>query len=345
VGDLGLILALALALLSLVVLVAAGVVYQRIGLATDARRFPPPGRRIDIGGCRLHVDTRGTGAPAVVFEAGIAATSLSWSLVQPQIARLTTTVTYDRAWLGWSDPAHGPRDLRQVVQDLERLLDRAEVKGPIILAAHSYGALVARLYQASHPGNVAGMVLIDPMALGDWNPPSAMLRQTLDRGVRLSRRGALLARLGVVRFALTLLLLGGRRLPLWIARAGAGRDSWFTNRILSQIRKLPPESWPAIQAHWSNPKCFEGMARYLEALPDSAARVAREAPAASLSGVPVAVLSADTATAQERAEHAELARAAHAQLEIVSGSGHWIPFDRPDAVIDAITRVLAPTRQ
>ncbi len=280
----------------------------------------------------------------MIFEAGVAATSLSWSLVQPAIAKLTTTVTYDRAWLGWSDPGFARRSLSQVVQELKQMLDVAEVKLPIVLVAHSYGALVVRLYQAHYPDSVAGVVLVDPMAIGEWNPPSQMLRKTLERGIRLSRRGAWLARFGVVRFALRLVLLGGRRVPKLIARVSSGQDSWFTDRIAGQIRKLPPESWPSIQAHWSNPKCFEGMARYLEALPESAATVTREAGPASLRGIPVTILSAEKNNPGERAEHEALALAAGAHLEIVTGSGHWIQLDRPDAVIAAVEDILQQTR-
>ena len=60
---------------------------------------------MDIGGRRLHVDIAGQGSPWVVLEAGIAASSLSWSLVVKKIAGFATVVTYDRAGFGWSDPA------------------------------------------------------------------------------------------------------------------------------------------------------------------------------------------------------------------------------------------------
>jgi pimeloyl-ACP methyl ester carboxylesterase len=337
--------ALALGLVALFAFILiAGVAYQQIGLAKDARRFPARGRLIDIGGCRLHLDVRGDGSPTVVFEAGIAATSTSWSLVQPEIAKITTTASYDRAWLGWSDPAQGRRDLPQVVGEFEQLLERADVKGPIILVAHSYGAVVARAYQARHGSKVVGIVLIDPMSIGEWNPPSAALRATLDRGIRLSRRGAWLARLGVVRFALRLLASGGRRLPKLIARAGSRRASVFTDRIVRQVVKLRPESWPMIQAQWSNPKCFEGMARYLEALPESAAALAREAAPMSLREVPVVILSAESATSNERAEHEALAQAAHACVQVVPGSGHWIQMDRPEVVVNAIRDIVAQVR-
>jgi pimeloyl-ACP methyl ester carboxylesterase len=338
--------ALALGLLTaLTMLVVAGVAYQRLGLAKDARRFPAPGRLIDIGGVRLHLQVQGEGSPTVVFEAGIAATSTSWRLVQPEVAKITTTASYDRAWLGWSGPAQGRRDLRQVVGELDRLLDRAGAKSPIILVAHSYGAMVARAYHASHRSNVAGIVLVDPMSIGEWNPPSAALSRILQRGIRLSRRGAWLAQLGVVRFALRLLTSGGRRLPKLIARASSGRASVFTDRIVRQVVKLGPESWPVIRAQWSNPKCFEGMARYLEALPESAEALARGAVADALRDVPVIILSAGSATPNERTEHEALARDAHARFETVDGSGHWIQMDRCDVVIKAIRDIIDQVRR
>jgi len=64
---------------------------------------------------------------------------------------------------------------------------------------------------------------VDPMATSDWTEPSPLHSKMLRRGVLLSRRGGWLARLAVVRFALSLLAAGGRRLPKLIARAGRRR--------------------------------------------------------------------------------------------------------------------------
>ena len=333
-GGLGLTLRLSLILLAIPL---AGALYQWAGRKRDARSFPPPGRLVEIGGSRLHILSEGAGSPVVVFEAGIAATSLSWRLVQPQIARLTQTASYDRAWLGWSDAIAKPRGVEQVVEELRALLDRAGLATPRILVAHSYGGLVARAYAARHPEEVAGMVLVDPVAAAEWADPSQLQRRALRRGVRLSRRGALLARIGVVRFALSLLTAGARSVPKLVARASAGRGMAFTERIVGEVGKLPREVWPMIQSHWCDPKCFEGMARYLEALPASAAAVTDHA-----GSTPVTVLSAGNASPAQRAEHQRLAEAsARGRIEIVPGSGHWIQLDRPDLVIRAIEEMIA----
>ncbi len=45
----------------------ASFTYQRIAEARDRRRFPPPGRLVDIGGRHLHLVEMGEGSPAVVI--------------------------------------------------------------------------------------------------------------------------------------------------------------------------------------------------------------------------------------------------------------------------------------
>ena len=57
-------------------LFAVGFFYQRIGSLRDRSHYASLGRWIDIGqGRRLYLLEKGSGAPAVLFEAGIAATN------------------------------------------------------------------------------------------------------------------------------------------------------------------------------------------------------------------------------------------------------------------------------
>src|SRR5262245_66316168 len=68
-----------------------------------------PGRLIDVGGRRLHILCKGAaaGGPTVVFEAGLSqyTANSSFSLAQDAIAPFVRACSYDRAGLGWSDPA------------------------------------------------------------------------------------------------------------------------------------------------------------------------------------------------------------------------------------------------
>ena len=75
---------------------------QKICALIDARKFPPPGRFVAIPNGRIHVKQMGEGSPAIVLEAGIAASTLNWSLLQPELAQHGATYSYDRAGFGWS---------------------------------------------------------------------------------------------------------------------------------------------------------------------------------------------------------------------------------------------------
>ncbi len=293
---------------------------------------------VDIGGRRLHVQVQGHGSPVVVLEAGIAASSLSWSLVQKRAAEFATLVSYDRAGFGWSDPPSHRCTADDAARDLAMMLESAGFdRGPFFLVGHSFGGLIVRVFEQQYPERVAGMVLVDPVSRTEWRNASDHRRQMLARGVGLSRRGAVLARLGVVRVGLRLLTGGSTRIPKLLARVSAGRGASVTERLTGEIRKMPPELWPAVAAHWSEARCFRAMADALESLPVSAMQIDESR---SLGNLPLIVLSAACATATAIEEHAHDAglsrRGEHA---VVPGTGHWMQLDAPDAVVNAIRRM------
>jgi len=123
--------------------------------------YSPPGKLVDIGGYKLHVNCTGKGEPTVLLIAGSGDFSFDWELVQPDIARFTKVCSYDRAGLAWSDPGPTPRTMRQDAHELHLLLSAARVKAPYVLVGHSLGGLIARVYAEEFPGEVAGMLLVD----------------------------------------------------------------------------------------------------------------------------------------------------------------------------------------
>jgi len=137
--------------------------YQKLGDIRDRRRHPPPGELVDIGGRRLHMVRIGAGSLAVVIEPCLAGTAAEWAYVQRDLADTTTVITYDRAGLGWSDPA--PRWRRRtaafLADDLHRLLVAADVPPPYLLVGHSMGGYLIRVFQTRYPELVGGLVLAD----------------------------------------------------------------------------------------------------------------------------------------------------------------------------------------
>jgi pimeloyl-ACP methyl ester carboxylesterase len=137
-------------------------------------------RLVDIGGRRLNIICTGRGSPTVILEAGLVADSTAWRLVQPNISRRTKVCSYDRAGLGFSDPAGSPRDAAAIVRDLHALLRGAGIAPPYVLVGWSSGGLYTRLYQYRFPNEIVGLVEVDPDSefdVDDSNIVSAVMKK------------------------------------------------------------------------------------------------------------------------------------------------------------------------
>ena len=132
---------------------------------------------VDIGGRGLYMRCAGSGSPTVVMEAGDGDTSGSYSYAEQSLAGVTRTCVYDRANLGLSDPAPGPRGLGELTGDLEALLEAGDVPPPYVLVGSSGGGYIVAGYAVEHQEEVAGVVLVDT-AMPFRNPPPGIVAET-----------------------------------------------------------------------------------------------------------------------------------------------------------------------
>jgi len=304
------------------------------------RAYAPPGRVVDVEGQRLHLLCAGSGSPTVVFESGIAASSLSWTRVLPGVATFTRACAYDRAGLAWSDPPRSPRTLARIIGELHALLANAAVPGPFVFVGHSFGAFLVCAYASQHPTDTAGIVLVDPPS--EWHQPTREQARRLRGAIQLSRVGALLARLGVVRACLALLSGGAPGVPRNFVKIFGPTAARTLERLVGEVRKLPAEVLPIVQALWCQPKCFRSMADHLRALDETAAFVAG---LTALPDVPFVVMSAGDQPSETIAAHRRLTRLSSQSRHVVAATGgHWIQFDEPELVISAIRDVVDRAR-
>lgn len=322
-------------------LLLLGCTYQLIGTLRDARNFPPPGKMIQAGRLRLHMNASGSGSPVVVLDSGIAASSLSWVGIQAVLSRETTVCSYDRAGFGWSETSRAARTPHELARELHSMLASAGLQPPFLLVGHSFGGLVVRAFAAQYPQDTAGLILVDALSHREWLQPTEQQKRMLQGGVLFSRIGVVLAALGVVRLCLNLLAKGSRKAPQAVLKGFGKGASALVTRIMGEVTKLPPEVLPAIRAHWSRPKSFATMARYLAALPKSSAEFAESRP---LPNVPLIVLSAQCAGEQLAAQREMASLCSEGEHRVISGCGHWLHLDRPDAVVEAVRSVLERVR-
>jgi pimeloyl-ACP methyl ester carboxylesterase len=115
--------------------------------------------RVDVGGRLLRMKVVGEGSPAVVLEIGLGGPLEVWDLVQPELARHTRVVAYDRVGaVDQKDSLSG----EDIARELHAALHRAGIEPPYVLVGQSFGGVYNRLFASMYPDEVAGMVLLDP---------------------------------------------------------------------------------------------------------------------------------------------------------------------------------------
>jgi pimeloyl-ACP methyl ester carboxylesterase len=332
-------------LLSIVIIVSVlllQIVLQLLCIWLDGRKFRAPGRLVELPGRSVHVHQLGAGSPPVVLEAGIAASSLNWSVLQPQLAALTATYSYDRAGLGWSTSTGRRCSLPQMAEELHQWIEELRLPRPYVLIGHSFGGYIARVYARRFPDELAGIILVDPLTPEEWTTPRRWQRSRIRRAVWFSRAGAVLSALGVLRFCLWLLQRGSSAVPRRVLGSFGANARETVERILGELAKLPPETVRLIRERWGHPKFFLIMARYIQALPACASEVSGcDIP----SGIPVTVISGAHQPRARLAEHRAIAaHSLRGRHLIADNSAHWVHLDQPELIVDALRAMLAEVK-
>ena len=143
--------------------IVSGFIFERIGEWRDRKNLPQIGRTFNVGGRSLNLYCSGTGSPTVLFESNGGIPGYRWVRLQRSVANFTRACWYDRAGLGWSDPGPFPNHSDSVVHDLHDLLTAASITPPYILVGHALGSFHVRVFRSFYPAEVAGLVLVDPM--------------------------------------------------------------------------------------------------------------------------------------------------------------------------------------
>ena len=308
-------------------LVAAGIGWEQWVRAKLGRDMPPPGRLVEVDGRAMHLRCAGQGSPVIVLEAGLGMEgSTSWDPVFDEISQISRVCAYDRAGILWSAPGPRPRDAHQVVEELHALLASADEAPPLVLVGHSLGGLFARAYTDRYGDEVAGLVFVDashPDQL-ERMPPEAL--EAMESAMPRLTAMRLLAATGALRFM--------------TSGAGGGADG----------------NTPPMQAHL--PQSVAGVSGEAAALETIAAQAGA---LTSLGDRPLVVLTAGSIAdippevPREVVERMQneiwpamqreaAALSTQGEFRLVEDASHYIHYERPDVVVEAVRDVVAAVR-
>ncbi|HEX4606477.1 MAG TPA: alpha/beta hydrolase [Candidatus Angelobacter sp.] len=303
-----------------------------------------PQRLVRVGKERtINLICLGNGSPTVILTAGLGSWSVVWRWVQPPLARITRVCAWDPAGFGFSGPSSEPQDAVHLTEDLAQTLKEADVPGPYLMVGHSAGAFVALRFADQHPNSVVGMVLVDPALLeqdavmkrvapkfalfvdGSWSAQADSLR----RCAAGLRSGEL--KRGTPEFDNC---TAAPHMPAAFSSLEASLSRLNANpaRMLTEASQL--DNFPASQREAINPqRRYDDMP--LVVLTAGRRDLPPDAPADAREQGPLFYREAS------RAHDAYAALSTRGHDQLVPGSGHNIPAEKPEAVLAAINQVLA----
>jgi pimeloyl-ACP methyl ester carboxylesterase len=118
-------------------------------------------RLVQTGDRTLAYAVFGDHGPTIVFISGLGDGLDAARDVAMRLAVDHRVIVYDRAGYGDSTPLKGARTSQHTIDELDAVLNHAQVPAPVILIGHSVGGQFAELYAGARPDRVAGLVLDD----------------------------------------------------------------------------------------------------------------------------------------------------------------------------------------
>jgi pimeloyl-ACP methyl ester carboxylesterase len=313
--------------------------------------YAAPQRLVAVDGARrLNLWCVGSGSPTVLLDAGSGNSMATWRHVQAEIAKMTQVCAYDRAGLGFSDAARRPSDLLNIVDDLRRLVAAAPIPAPFVYVGHSLAGAVALMYVATYPEDIAGAVLVEPAFAGEVAaleaplPPDkrGAIADSFRRAVAFDRACLALAREGALDSPAT----AEARSCVDVSGNPDALDDVLRRAAAAQ--QTLPRVWEAQMSELASftpgPTDPDVNTRELDAVRPSFGSkplvVLSRGVEEGAPGVPKPYLS--KVEAAWRAGHDRMAAlSSRGDNTIVPGARHYVQIDRPQAVVDAIRRVVA----
>lgn len=133
---------------------------------------------VSVNGTKFNVLVKGLEGrkpktPVIIFENGMGVDLKNWNKVFDQLSTVAPVLAYDRAGLGKSEPVYKLPTVKLVAENLHQIVKALNIPPPYLLVGHSMGGVYIRGYAGFYPGDIAGLVFVDPADFtetkNDWN--------------------------------------------------------------------------------------------------------------------------------------------------------------------------------
>lgn len=297
------------------ILLGMGSLWQHSMIHYEEKTLVHPGKLIEVNGHKMHIYSEGKGEVTVVFTvgSGTPCAYTDYYYIQKELSKAVRTVSYDRAGYGFSEPAATPRTIEEQVKDLHELLEKSGEKPPYVFTAHSLSSLEAMHYAQLYPEEVAGIVLIDggsPDYYAGYKETEALALSYVLEGARECGLVRALGSIGI----LTPMVGENKRYEM-LPESLAGMDKIMFYRDLgsktnrSEIKNMNENA----------KKVIEG---------------------GKLGNMPLFILTKKSDAKWNKTQEDLKTWSNDSTQEIISDTGHYIHWDKPDMVLEKIQELI-----
>lgn len=302
----------------------------------ETQELAPPYEIISVNNRKVHYRQNGTEAPTVILDAGLHGNSLVFNDLHPKISKISNVISYDRAGLGWSERNAESKPSSSIyAKELFEFIKVLKIQNPVVLVGHSAAGIYHREFAHQYPEWVAGMVFIDSSHEDVENRfrEEPEFIEIANAYAEASRK--LNTKYSKMTHAEILADILEKRGDIW-KDFSEETSKYHKDRERPQLYKYYLE----LEACWE-----KDVSKGKDALH-------------SLGDIPIIVLTAskfdspDFSEAQsekykkiwQKLQH-EIVSLSSDSKQIIVDSGHFIPYEKPEAVTDAIAEIVAKVRK
>jgi pimeloyl-ACP methyl ester carboxylesterase len=154
---------LAIAATTIVALTLVSTTANAVMTSSEKSQFAPYGERVAVDGGDVNVlHIKGDG-PTLVFLSGLGTSAPAVDFA-PLLRELDgyNLLVVEGFGYGYADTNVGDRTVENITSELHQALEAVGVDTPVVLVGHSIAGLYMHYYADEYPGEVAGIVGIDP---------------------------------------------------------------------------------------------------------------------------------------------------------------------------------------
>ena len=272
-------------------------------------------RFVDIGGCKVRYINTGRG-PVLVLLHTLRTQLDLFEKVVPQLAQQFTVYALDYPGHGYSDIPGGRYDAGFFVKSVEAFLQALDLQ-EVTLCGVSIGGAIALIVAGRRNPRVSRVVAINPYdyARGRGMARSSFLGWMITTTARVPVLGE------------TVMRLRNFIIMKAVLRGGVANPLCISERLLKEMYRVGNR-----KGHY---RAFVQLLRNAatwEAAPEIYRNIR----------VPVSVIWGDRDWSKAHEREGDNKMIPGAKAVAVEGGGHFLPLDRPDAVIENLRSFLAP---